>query len=59
MKRDHYDVYTQFQTTSCYNCDKSGATFDCNGLKFCDWNCFTEWDDEELESIDELAKELK
>lgn len=31
----------------CHNCDKPGAEFDCNGLKFCDENCFYGWDHED------------
>lgn len=43
--------------TECYNCGVAGATYDCNGLKFCDWECFKEWDQEEQESLERFDQE--
>lgn len=43
----------------CHNCDEIGATYDVNGLKFCAWECFAEWDREEQKSLDEFAKEYE
>ncbi len=44
---------------TCHNCNAKNAEYDCNGLKFCDWECFKEWDQEEQESMDEFAKEYE
>ena len=45
--------------SGCFNCDKENASYDCNGLKFCDWECFKEWDQEEEKSMDEFSSEYK
>lgn len=44
---------------TCHNCGSCNAEYDCNGLKFCDWECFKEWDAEEQESLDRFAEEYK
>lgn len=43
----------------CHNCGEVNAEYDCNGLKFCDWECFVEWDREEQQSLDRFAEEYK
>lgn len=45
--------------SDCHNCGELNAEFDCNGLKFCDIDCFTEWDREEQASLDLFAKEYE
>lgn len=45
--------------TTCHNCGQPHAEYDCNGLKFCDWECFKEWDQEEQASLDKFADEYK
>ena len=38
----------------CECCDKPGAAFDCNGLKFCNWNCLVKWDAGDSENFEEM-----
>lgn len=47
------------QGRDCENCGEHGADYDCNGLKFCCWDCFAEWDKEETESMNEFADEYE
>lgn len=45
--------------SECHDCGAEGAEYDCNGLKFCGWECFVEWDRRETESMDQFAKEYE
>ena len=40
----------------CAHCDKSGAEFDCNGLKFCDEQCGLAYLEPELEIVNVTMK---